>query len=185
MPTLLRRSKSSNKFPPSNDEPKENSLIKRSILGWAFNHQFKSGGPFSPSDHPEHRIWGSVFPFRSPRASNLGGRFTLPTTPGIKFGGHFRLPGSSEVKFGAHSCIIDLSDTQIWAHSSIIDLSDTQIWAHSCITDLSGHQIWGSRSGGARGEESDFFPFSKLPSLDLFNQQKKLRACAAQSFHFS
>ena len=53
-PILLRRSKSSNKFPPSNDEPKENSLIKRSILESAFSHQFKSGGPFYPSDHPEH-----------------------------------------------------------------------------------------------------------------------------------
>ena len=49
----------------------------------------------------------------NPRASNLGVRFTLPTTPGIKFGGHF--------------CIIDLSDTQIWAHSLTTDLSDTLI----------------------------------------------------------
>ena len=88
----------------------------------------KSGGPFYPSDHPEHQIWGSVLPFRPPRASNLGARFTLPTTPGIEFGGPFHLPDSSEVKFGGHSCIIDLPDTQIWAHSCIIDLSDTLIW---------------------------------------------------------
>ena len=64
--------------------------------------------------HPEHQIWGSVLPFRPLRASNLGVRFTLPTTPSIEFGGH--------------SCIIDLSDTLIWAHSCIIDLSDTLIW---------------------------------------------------------
>ena len=102
----------------------------------------ESGGPFYPSDHPGHQIWGSVLPFRPPRtsnlgviftfrpprASNLGVRFTLPTTPGIEFGGHFHLPDSSEVKFGGHSCIIDLPDTQIWAHSCIIDLSDTLIW---------------------------------------------------------
>ena len=86
---LLRRCKSSNKFLPSNDEPKENSLIKRSILEWAFNHQFKSGGSFSHSDHPEHQIWGVLLPFRPPRASNLGGHFTLPTTPSIEFGGSF------------------------------------------------------------------------------------------------
>ena len=64
--------------------------------------------------YPGHRIWGSVLPFRPPRASNLGGRFTLPTTPSIEFGGHFHLPDSSEVKFGGHSCIIDLPDTLIW-----------------------------------------------------------------------
>ena len=74
----------------------------------------KSGGPFYPSDHPEHRIWGSVLPFRPPRASNLGVCFTLPTTPGIESEGHFHLPDSSEVKFGGHSCIIDLPDTLIW-----------------------------------------------------------------------
>ena len=49
-----------------------------------------------------------------PLASNLGVRFTLPTTPSIEFGGHFHLPGSSEVKFGGHSCITDLPDTLIW-----------------------------------------------------------------------
>ena len=87
----------------------------------------KSGGPFYPSDHPEHRIWGSVLPFRPPRASNLEVRFTLPTTPGIKFGGHFHLPDSSEVKFWGHFCIIDLSDTLIWAHSLTTDLPDTLI----------------------------------------------------------
>ena len=47
------------------------------------------GGPFYPSDHPEHQIWGSVLPFRPPWASNLGVRFTLPTTLGIEFGGPF------------------------------------------------------------------------------------------------
>ena len=91
----------------------------------------ESGGPFYPSDHPGHQIWGSVLPFRPPRtsnlgviftfrpprASNLGVRFTLPTTPGIEFGGHFHLPDSSEVKFGGHSCIIDLPDTLIWGSS--------------------------------------------------------------------
>ena len=63
---------------------------------------------------PGHRIWGSVLPFRPPRASNLGVRFTLPTTPSIEFGGH--------------SCITDLPDTLIWAHSCTTDLSDTLIW---------------------------------------------------------
>ena len=74
----------------------------------------KSGGPFYPSDHPEHRIWGSILPFRPPRVSNLGVCFTLPTTPSIESGGHFHLPDSSEVKFGGHSCITDLPDTLIW-----------------------------------------------------------------------
>ena len=227
MPILLRRCKSSNKFPPSNDEPKENSLIERSILGWAFNHQFKSGGPFYPSDHPEHRIrgvvfpfrqlgsqiWGVILPFRSPRASNFGGRFTLPTTPSIKFwgsfypsdhpehriwggrftlpttpsiefGGHFRLSGSSEVKFGGHSCIIDLPDTQIWAHSCIIDLSDTLIlgsFLHHRPVRASnlGVKIRGSKRGGVR-----FFSFFKNFFPITFPPTKKLRACAAQSFHF-
>ena len=125
---------------------------------------------FLTLDLVEDMIWGVILPFRPPRASNLGVCFTLPTTPSIEFGGHFHLSSSSEVKFGAHSCFTDLSDTQIWAHS--------------CIIDLSGHQIWGSRSGGARGEESDFFPFSKTSTPSLSHQQKKLRACTAQSFHF-
>ena len=64
--------------------------------------------------YPWHQIWGAVLPFRPPRASNLGVRFTLPTTPSIKSEGHFHLPDSSEVKFGGHSCITDLSDTLIW-----------------------------------------------------------------------
>ena len=92
----------------------------------------------------------------NPRASNLGVRFTLPTTPSIKSGGPFypsdhpghqiwgsvlpfRLPRASNlevrftlpttpgIKFGGHFCIIDLSDTQIWAHSLTTDLSDTLI----------------------------------------------------------
>ena len=198
MPILLRRSKSSNKFLPSNDEPKENSLIERSILEWAFNHQFKSGGrftlpttpsikfggSFSPSDHPEHRIWGVIFPFRPPRASNLGGRFTLPTTPSIESGGHFRLSGSSEVKFGAHSCIIDLSDTLIWAHSCITDLSDTLIWGsflhHRPVRASNlGVKIRGSKRGGVR-----FFPFFKNFSPITFPPTKKTEGLRRSVFSF-
>ena len=170
MPILLRRSKSSNKFLPSNDEPKENSLIKRSILEWAFNHQFKFGGSFYPSDHPEHQIWGVIFPFRPPRASNLGGRFTLPTTPGIEF--------------GAHSCIIDLSDTQIWAHSCIIDLSDTLIWGSFLLhrpvraSNLGG-KIRGSKRGGVR-----FFSFSKNFSPITFPPTKKTEGLRRSVFSF-
>ena len=72
------------------------------------------GGLFYPSDHPEHRIWGSVLPFRPPRASNLGVCFTLPTTPSIKFGGPF-YPS-------------DHPEHQIWGSFSPFRQLGSQIW---------------------------------------------------------
>ena len=106
---------------------------------------------------PEHQIWGSVLPFRPPRASNLGGRFTLPTTPSIKFGGpfypsdhpghqiwgvvlpfrpprasnlgvRFTLPTTPSIEFGGRFHLPDSSEVKFGGHSCTTDLSDTLIW---------------------------------------------------------
>ena len=176
-PILLRKSKSSNKFPPSNDEPKESSLIKRSILEWAFNHQFKFWGPFSPSDHPEHQIWGSVLPFRPPRASNLGGHFTLPTTPSIEFGGSFYPSDHPEHQiWGSFSPFRQLG-SQIWGsffdhrpvrHPNLGSFFDHRPVRHPNLgLILASPTCPGIKSGGQDQEEQEgrsqiFFLFQKL-----------------------
>ena len=90
----------------------------------------KFGGLFYPSDHPEHRIWGSVLPFRPPRASNLGVCFTLPTTPSIKFGGPF-YPS-------------DYPEHQIWGSFSPFRQLGSQIWGVKLDQRPPGRVIWGS-----------------------------------------
>ena len=58
------------------------------------------GGPFYPSDHPEHRIWGSVLPFRPPRASNLGVIFAFPAARKSNLGGQIGSPTSRKANLG-------------------------------------------------------------------------------------
>ena len=85
----------------------------------------KSGGPFYPSDHPEHQIWGSFSPFRQLGSQIWEVRLGYRPPRKGNFEGRIRLFTCFTPKIFTHYLIVEWIRTPIFFENKVINLLDS------------------------------------------------------------